>query len=101
MGREVGHAELADRTEAGHLGVVVDGQAAVGGEVDIELDAVRAAAAGLGEGLQGVLGEAVGGVFGRLGATPMSPDCGHLVHDSSALHGKNSQKLLATFDQGR
>ncbi len=96
VGRQVGHAELADRPEAGDLGVVVDGQAAVGGEPHIELDAVRAAAAGLGEGLERVLGEALRGGFGRLGATPMCPDGCHVVHESSALQVKKFTKTPCT-----
>jgi hypothetical protein len=86
VGGELGDGELADRAEAGDLGVVVDGEAGVGGQADIELDAVGAAAAGLGEGVQGVLDEAV------LGATPVGKDADHLVHISVAKQVKKFTK---------
>ena len=57
MGRQVGHLELGDGPDPGDLGVVVDGQGTVGGQAHVELDAVGAQAPGLGEGVDGVLGE--------------------------------------------
>ena len=54
----------------GILRVVVDGQGTVGGEPHVELDPVGPQAPGLGEGIDGVLGE-------PFGATPMSEDGGH------------------------
>lgn len=94
--RQVGHSELADGTEAGHLGVVVDGQTTVGGEANIELDAVRATAAGLGEGVQRVLGEAHRRPVGRFCATPVSPHRCHVAHESSALQVKKFTKTPCT-----
>ena len=70
MGGQVGHAEVGDRAEAGDLGVVVDGQRPVGGQAHVELDPVGPEPAGLGEGVERVLDEA-------LGATPMSEDGRH------------------------
>ena len=56
--------------DPGDLGVVVDGQGAVGGEAHVELDPVGPQPPGLGEGVDGVLGE-------PFGATPMCKDGGH------------------------
>ena len=70
MGGQVGHPELVDRADPGDLGIVVDGQGAVGREAHIELDPVGAQPPGLGEGVDGVLGES-------LGTTPMCEDGGH------------------------
>ena len=70
MGGQVGHLQVGDGAEPGDRGIVVDGQRAVGGEPHVELDAVGPQAPGLGEGVDGVLGE-------PLGATPMSEDVGH------------------------
>ena len=70
MGGQVGHPELVDRADPGDLGIVMDGQAPVGREAHIELHAVGAEPPGLGEGVDGVLGE-------TLGTTPMCKDGGH------------------------
>ena len=63
--------------EPGDLGVVVDGQGPVGRQAHVELDPVGAQPPGLGEGVEGVLGE-------PLGATPMGEDGGHRARVTSA-----------------
>ena len=70
LGGQIGHSELIDHADPGNLGVVVHGQGPVGGEADIELDSVGAQPPGLGEGLDGVLGES-------FCATPMCKDRRH------------------------
>ena len=70
MRRQFGHLELVDRADPRDLGIVVDGEGAVGSEAHIELDAVGAQSPGLGESLDGVLGESVR-------ATPMGKDGSH------------------------
>ncbi len=70
VGGQVGHPELVDRADTGDLRVVVDGQGPVRREAHIELDAVGTQPPGLGEGVDGVLGE-------PLGTTPVCEDRGH------------------------
>ena len=67
---EPGHHELGHRPESGDFGVVVDRERAVGRQADVELHPVRAAPAGLGEGIDRVLHE-------PFCATPMSEDGRH------------------------
>ncbi len=70
MGRQVGHVQVADRSDARDLGVVVDGEAPVRGQAHVELDPVAPEPAGLGERVERVLDE-------PLCATPVSEDGRH------------------------
>ena len=87
-------------------GIVMDRQAAVGGEADVELHAVGPEGPGPGEGFQGVLPDP----GGRIRAPPMGLDCSRCSHAAYSLQHLTRRrhicvkshveaaKLLATMD---